>query len=74
MLTIEIYRVYHGIEGDFEEAISTSAADTGNLFRYDEEEQQYIFNLGTKVLDPGAYKILILIDDGQIHTVPISLR
>jgi hypothetical protein len=39
-----------------DEAISTAASTTGNLFRYDATGGQYIFNLSTKsgYLNPGA--------------------
>jgi|SRR5215216_6674714 len=39
-----------------DEAISTAASTTGNLFRYDATSGQYIFNLSTKsgYLNPGA--------------------
>jgi hypothetical protein len=39
-------------EGTVLEAVSTSAADTGNQFRYDAAGAQYIFNLSTKLPFP----------------------
>lgn len=42
--------------------ISTSAATEGNLFRYDLSDNQYIFNLGTKTLEEGKYKLVITIE------------
>ncbi|MFX0106130.1 MAG: LamG-like jellyroll fold domain-containing protein [Candidatus Hodarchaeota archaeon] len=72
--TIEVVKISDGVSGDFEEPVSTSAADNGNIFRYDVLEQQYIFNLGTKQLEVGTYTIKISLDDGQIFTVQISLR
>jgi hypothetical protein len=56
------------------EAISTSSATTGNLFRYDATAGQYIFNLGTKTLKAGAYELRIDLGDGVIRTVKITLR
>ncbi len=57
------------------EAISTSAATEGNLFRYDPVDQQYIFNLSTKKLDAGkTYELVVALDDGSVHTLGIGLR
>lgn len=54
------------------EASSTSAATTGNLFRY--TDGQYIFNLGTKGLSVGRWLLRIDMGDGVVRTVDISLR
>lgn len=68
-----------------DEAISTAAATTGNLFRYDTTGQQYIFNLSTKsgYLNPGAttavpfsqgtWTLGINLDDGTSRTVKLQL-
>ena len=53
-------------------ALSTSAATTGNLFRY--SDGQYIFNLNTKPLSLGTYELLIDLGDGVPHAVTITLR
>ena len=50
--TIKVAKVSNGIAGDELEAISTSAATTGNLFRL--ADSQYIFNLATKSLSTGT--------------------
>lgn len=62
------------ILGNDVEAVSTSAATSGNQFRYDPSASQYIFNLSTKGLDIGTYQITIKLDDGTSHTVNISLK
>ncbi|RJS45076.1 PxKF domain-containing protein [Nocardioides cavernaquae] len=68
-----------------DETISTSAATTGNLFRYDSAAGQYIFNLSTKsgYLNPGAttptafttgsWVLTIRLDDGTYRNVTIQL-
>jgi hypothetical protein len=53
-------------------AVSTSAATTGNLFRY--TDGQYMFNLNTKPLTVGTYELRIDLGDGIERTVPITLR
>lgn len=57
-----------------EEAISTSAATTGNFFRYDLNDNQYIFNLSTKGLTSGTYQLSITLNDGQTYNVQIGLK
>jgi hypothetical protein len=56
------------------EAISTSNATTGNLFRYDATAGQYIFNLSTKTLSSGTYQLRIDLGDGVHRVVNISLK
>jgi hypothetical protein len=70
--TIKVAKVSDGIVGDDIEAISTSAATTGNLFRL--ADSQYIFNLATKPLSKGTWQIKITLDDGTSQPVNISLK
>ena len=67
-----------------EEAVSTAASTTGNLFRYDPTGGQYIFNLSTKTgyINPngttvswaaGTYTLSILLDDGSYRSVNINI-
>ncbi len=63
-----------GTLGGVNEAVSTSSATTGNLFRYDATAAQYIFNLNTKTLSSGCYRLLIDLGDGAPRSVDIGLR
>jgi hypothetical protein len=65
-------KVSDGVLGNEVEAVSTSNADSGNLFRY--SDGQYIFNLGTSGLTKGTWQLRIDLGDGVEHTVLISLR
>ena len=58
--------------GTEEQADSTSAATTGNLFRY--SDGQYIFNLSTDGLTAGTYQLRVDMGDGVPRLVNISLR
>jgi hypothetical protein len=69
-----LQRIGPGSAGSDLEAISTSNATTGNLFRYDATAGQYIFNLGTKTLSTGTYKLRIDVGDGVLRTVNITLK
>jgi len=53
---------------------STSAATTGNLFRYDPTNDQYIFNLATKGLSTGTWKITIIVNGSGSCSVVIGLK
>jgi len=72
--TLSYAKVSDGIVGTDVEAVSTSAATTGNLFRYDSTSGQYIFNWSTKGLTPGAYQLSVNLGDGVSRTVIISLK
>ena len=67
-------KVSSNVVGTDVEAVSTSAADTGNLLRYDATADQYIFNLSTKALDAGTWQLKLDFGDGVLRTVNISLR
>jgi len=71
---ISIAKISEGVVGTEVEAVSTSAATTGNLFRYDFTSDQYIFNLATKPLSPGTWEIKIELDDGTSQFVTIILK
>lgn len=62
------------VTGDDIEAVSTSTATEGNLFRYDATSNQYIFNLATKPLSVGTYLLKAELGDGQTITQQISLK
>jgi hypothetical protein len=69
---LEVVKLSDDIEGDVLEAVSTSAATTGNLFRYD--GGQYIFNLSTKGLSTGTWNLKVTLDDGTQQRTRIGLR
>ena len=56
------------------EVISTAASTTDNLFRYDATANQYIYNLSTKNLSEGKYKLNVTLDDGETYSVQIGIR
>ena len=70
---IYLAKISDDVTGAEIEAESTREATIGNLFRYGDDEQ-YIFNLGTKYLSVGTWQIRISLDDGSSKYVNISLR
>jgi hypothetical protein len=69
---IYVAKLGNNIVGTDMEAVSTSAATDGNLFRV--SGNQYIFNLSTKPLSVGTWQIKATLDDGTSKTVIISLK
>jgi len=74
IITAHIYvtKITNNVLGDEMEAVSTSAADTGNTFR--KAGSGWIFNLATKGLSTGTWQIRIDLGDGELHTVNVSLK
>jgi len=72
--SIKIAKLSNQVWGDDSEPVSTSAATTGNLFRYDATSCQYIFNLSTKGLSMGSWRISVVLYDCTTETVIIGLR
>ncbi len=60
--------------GDPIDVTSTGGADTGNTFRYDATDNQYIYNLGTDGLSEGTWQIQATLDDGTVKTAFVSLK
>ena len=54
---------------------SDTPGEVGENFRFDPEDQQYIYKLKTRGYDyPATYRIYTYLDDGTEHTVDFSIR
>lgn len=71
---IFLSKISDSVSGSEIEGTSTSAATTGNLFRFDQTDQQYIFNLATNDLTKGTWRIIVDLGDGSSRSVNISLN
>jgi hypothetical protein len=71
---LSVAKVSNGIAGTSLEAVSTSAADAGNAFRYDPSCGQYVSNLSTKTMATGTWSLRADLGDLVDHVVQISLR
>lgn len=72
---ITVQRVDGLVPGEVTEAVSTSAATTGSLCRYEDKDNQYIYNLSTKSLAPNSqYKITVNLNDGKSYFVIVGLK
>ncbi len=65
--------VVSGTPGVFLPAISIGNANIGNDFRFSEKDNQYLFNMDTKDLESGDYKLKIVLDDLQEFQMDITL-
>jgi hypothetical protein len=72
VIKLLIYKITDNVVGDPVDVESTSAATTGNLFRFD--NGYYVFNLNTSGMTPGTYQLQIDMGDGVVRTVNISLK
>lgn len=72
--TLTLARISDNVAGAQEVALSTSAADTENQFRYDASGSQYVYNLATKPLAPGTWQLQVRLDDERKYTVNVSIR
>jgi WD40 repeat protein len=69
-----VAKVSNGVTGTEMEADSQGSATEGSLFRYDPLGGQYVFNLNTKTLTKGTYRLRIDLADGVVRAVDISLQ
>lgn len=51
----------------------SGSSNTGNYFRYDSTDSQYIFNLSTKGMTVGQHTVYITLDDGTVHSFLVTL-
>ncbi len=74
--TIEVVFVKSGAGGEVVlDVTSVGGANSGNLFRFDPDSNQYIYNLNASVLASNSvYKIRARLDDGTVHEVTISIK
>jgi hypothetical protein len=72
VIRLLVYKVSDNVVGDPVDVESTSAATSGNLFRYD--SGFYVFNLSTSGLSAGTYQLQIDMGDGVLRAVNISLK
>lgn len=71
---VYVARIEDEVIGAEVEASSSTPASVGNLFRYDPTDDLYIYNYGTKGMQPGTYQLRIDLGDGATHIVRIGLR
>ena len=72
VIKLLVVKVNDNVVGEPMDVQSTSAASTGNIFRY--ENGEYVYNLNTSGLSAGTYQLQVDMGDGVLRAVNISLR
>jgi hypothetical protein len=72
--TFSYAKISDGTIGQINEGESAAVATSGNLFHYDTETDQYIYNWSTRGQTPGTYRLFIDLGDGVERSVDIGLR
>ena len=63
-----------GKVGAYLPAISIGNANKDNTFKFSAEDNQYVFNMDTKGLAAGSYRLKIVLDGTQvIKTVDVTI-
>jgi fibro-slime domain-containing protein len=68
-----VAQISSGITGTYVEAVTNVNADSGNLFRSN-GPGQYIYNLSTKGMAAGTWRLRVDLGDGVVHQVNVSLK
>ncbi len=67
-------KINNNTAGTDEVALSSGNNDSGNVFRYDSQADQYIFNLDTGLLSAGTWQLKVVLDDDANHIITISIK
>jgi hypothetical protein len=71
---IAMERISTSVEGTQIEEVVDATPTNGKEFQYDEGAELYRFNLSTKPLSVGTWRIRLSLDDGTVHRTQVSLR
>ncbi len=75
-VSISIGKISNTVEGTVEllDVEASGNANTGTYFRYDPVTEQYIYNLSTKGLSTGTYRLSAHTDNSDAYSVDFSLK
>jgi hypothetical protein len=71
---LTVAKLTNGVPGPEQNAVPATNWNTGNLFRFDKSCNQYIFNMATKTLSKGKWRLRVNLHDTVPHTVDITLK
>lgn len=70
--TVVVTRTGNGVTGAVNESLYSSNADTGSNFRID--NCQYVYNLNSRAIGTGIYRVDIVIDGQAVGSATFELR
>lgn len=73
-IRLYIENISDEVTGSVNEADSFYNSNTDNIFRYDADTNQYIYNLSTKDMYTGVWKLRIVLNDGTEKHVYFLLK
>lgn len=73
VITQSVSKLSNNVWGDELEGASTATPHSGNQLRYDASSDQYIFNLATKPLGTGTFRITLNLGGGKTETAQFSI-
>jgi hypothetical protein len=73
-VTFSYIKLSNAIAGTVTGSVPATAATTGNQFRWDPVESQYVYNWSTRGLATGTYELRVEVGEGAPRTVIVSLR
>jgi hypothetical protein len=71
--TLTLKKISNCILRGKEIPLSDSVTNGDNKFRYDIKSNQYIYNLSTKTMSKGAWRLKVTLNDGKSYEVDVSL-
>jgi hypothetical protein len=71
---LTLAKLTNGVPGPEQNAVPATNWNTGNLFRFDPSCNQYIFNMATKSLSKGKWRLRVNLHDTVSDTVDITLK
>src|SRR5215472_14648390 len=72
--TIGLTRTGGGTTGPIDESTYTMAADTGSYYRIDSNACQYIYNINSKALGVGTYRVDVIINGNVVGSGYFALK
>jgi hypothetical protein len=73
VITQSVSKLSDNVWGDGLEGTSTATPHSGNQLRYDATNDQYIFNLATRPLGTGTFRVTLDLGGGKTETAQFSI-
>jgi len=72
-VTLQLYKLSNTtVSGEALDVDSSNSANTDDQFRFTDEH--YIYNLNTKNIDAGLYRVVVSVNDGNAYSIDFALK